>query len=177
MALTKLSEKAVRHWFDKFRSHLPENKAVLSHMVQLDEAFTKNRTIMLAKQPGTRKLAYEILLNTHPQRHHATYFLQQHVKPGTRLQTDGASIYKGIEKWWPVDHHRDIHSKWEFELTSEIEGMFGNFRTFVRRMYHHVTPEKLPELVSEFCFRFSSPEIFDNPHNYLEKSLTFVPRG
>jgi len=65
--------------------------------------------------------------------------------------------------------------KFEFGRTSEIEGMFGNLRTFIRRMYHHVTPEYLPEIVSEFCLRFSSPETFDSPHAYLEKSLSTVP--
>ena len=68
-----------------------------------------------------------------------------------QLHTDGAGIYQGIERWWPVQHRRDIHKKLEFELTSEIEGLFGNLRTFIRRMYHHTTPEKLLEIVSEFC--------------------------
>ena len=65
----------------------------------------------------------------------------------------------------------DIHKKFEFGLTSEIEGMFGNLRTFIRRMYHHTTPKYLPEYVGEFCLRFSSPEIFISPYDYLEKTL------
>ncbi len=80
-------------------------------------------------------------------------------------------MYRSINKWCPVKHKRDIHKKWEFSLTSEIEGLFGNLRTFIRRMYHHATPEYLPEYVSEFCIRFSSPEIFDSPLTYLEKTL------
>jgi hypothetical protein len=87
----------------------------------------------------------------------------------------GALIYRGIEKWWPVTHEIDIHRKWEFGKTSEIEGMFGNFRTFIRRMYHHVSKEKMPEYVREFCVRFSSPELFENPENYLQKSLLPAP--
>ena len=80
-------------------------------------------------------------------------------------------IYKGINKWWPVNHQRDIHNKWEFGKTSEIEGMFGVLRTFIRRMYHHVTPEYLPEFVAEFAVRFSHPEIFESPIEYLQKTL------
>lgn len=177
MALTRLSEKATRHWFDKFREHLPQNPEILNKIVQLDEAFFKSRTLMLAKQSGTRKLAFEVLTTTKIQRHHATYFLQQHVKPRSKLHTDGAGIYKGIDHWWPVQHKHEVHRKWEFSLTSEIEGAFGNFRTFVRRMYHHTTPQKLPEIVREFCIRFSSPEIFKNPLSYLEKTLKLVPIG
>lgn len=174
-ALCHTSRKGVYHWFEMFRSYLPENEAILQRIVQLDEAFFKKRTLMMAKEKGTRNLAYEILYTTKVQRHHAAYFLQNHIKPGSKLHTDGAGIYQGINRWWPVKHQREIHNKWEFELTSEIEGLFGNFRTFVRRMYHHVTPDKLPDLVREFCFRFSSPEIFNNPLYFLEKTLILVP--
>jgi transposase-like protein len=175
MALSKLSEKSVRHWFGLFRSNLPENAVILEKIVQLDEAFFKQRTLMMAKQKGTRNLAFEILTTTKPQRHHATYFLKEHIKPRSKLHTDGASIYKNIQNWWPVRHKRDIHKKWEFALTSEIEGAFGNYRTFIRRMYHHHRSKNLSEYVSEFCFRFSSPEIFDSPLKYLQKTLFLVP--
>lgn len=90
----------------------------------------------MSKQHDTRKLAYEILFHTNVCKQHAGYFLQQHVLPDSQLQTDGAGIYKAIDQWWPVRHRRDLHKKWEFELTAEIEGVFGNLRTFIRRMYH-----------------------------------------
>ena len=70
---------------------------------------------------------------------------------------------------WLAEHTTDIHKKFEFEHTSEIEGKFGILRTFIRRMYHHVTPEYLPDYVREFCFIFSTPELFDSPQLYLEK--------
>ena len=72
-------------------------------------------------------------------------------------------------------HSVDIYKKFEFGQTSEIEGMFDNLRTFIRRMYHHSTPEYIPEYVSEFVPRFSSPEIFQNPNEYLKKTLPLVP--
>ncbi len=175
MNLCSLSEETIRRWFGRFRANLPENKAILERVVQLDEAYFKEVSLMMAKQKGSRKLAFEIIPSNRIQRHHANKFLQEHVKPRSQLRTDGAGIYIGIHRWWPVRHQRDIHSKWEFELTSEIEGMFGNLRTFIRRMYHHVTSKYLPEYVSEFCLRFSSPEIFDSPLTYLQKTLTLVP--
>jgi len=119
MTLTKISRKSIYHWFDLFRSNLPENGVILEKIVQLDEAFFKHKTLIMAKQKKTRNLAFEILTNTKPQRHHAAYFLQQHVKPKSKLHTDGAGIYKNIQNWWPVRHQKDIHSKWEFSLTSE----------------------------------------------------------
>jgi hypothetical protein len=176
-ALCELSEQAVRRWYDKFRSNLPENEEILEKIVQLDEAYFRKRGLMMAKQQGTRKLAFEIFAKSPKQmnRSDAAAFLQNHVKPKTRLRTDGGGIYRGIHHWWPVRHQCEVHSRWEFEITSEIEGLFGNLRTFIRRMYHHTTPEKLPAIVSEFCFRFSSPEIFNSPLTFLQKTLRLVP--
>lgn len=177
-ALTKLSEVTVRHWFDAFRNQLPKNREVLEKLVQMDEAYfggRRGRTLFLAKEQGSRKLAFEILPHTSPVREEAWAFIQQYIMPESTLNTDGAGIYKRIDHWWPLTHQTDIHKKWEFELTSEIEGMFGVLRTFIRRMYHHVTADKLPELVCEFCFRFSHPEMFESPQYYLEKTLRLVP--
>ena len=173
-ALTGLSEEAVRRWYERFRQHLPEDHVILEKIVQLDEAYFKRWALMMGKQPGTRKLAYAMMRGD-PERHHAATFLEQHVKPTSQLNTDGAAIYKTIDHWWPVLHERDIHARWEFSRTSEIEGTFGNLRTFIRRMYHHSTPEKLPDYVREFCARFSLPEMFENPRYYLKKTLSLVP--
>ncbi len=174
VALTKLSDVTVRHWFGAFREHLPRETHILERVVQLDEAYFKNMALVMGKQKGTRKLAYTVVPGGSVQRHHATRFLFEKVKPGSRLWTDGGLIYKNISEWWPVRHTVDIHKKFEFTHTSEIEGVFGNYRTFVRRMYHRHWSENLEEYVREFCFRFSSPELFENPLYYLEKSLTLV---
>ena len=177
MALTELSEEAVRRWYDRFRSNLPDNAEILEKIVQLDEAYFRKVGLMMAKQQGTRKVAFEIFFKSAKEigREEAVTFLQSYVKPKSKLRTDGAGIYRGIHHWWPVRHQTEIHSKWEFEITSEIEGLFGNLRTFIRRMYHHTTAEKLPEIVREFCFRFSSPEIFNSPLIFLQKTLKLVP--
>lgn len=176
--MTKLSEVTIRHWFDVFRSHLPAEYDTLDHLVQLDEAYfggKKGRTLFMGKQVGTKKLAYRLLSHTAPRREDAWYFLQTYVSPQSCVNTDGAAIYKGMDRWWTITHNRDIHKKFEFDHTSEIEGTFGVLRTFIRRMYHHVTVDKLPDVIGEFCCRFSCPEIFDSPHSYLEKTLTLVP--
>lgn len=177
-ALTELSEEAVRRWYDNFRKHLPFEVEVLERVVQLDEAFFGGRqgcALMMAKQKGARRLAYQMIGDGKVQRQHVKLFLETYIKPRSKLCTDGASYYQGIHQWWPIRHTRELHSKWEFEITSEIEGTFGNLRIFIRRMYHHVSLEKLPEVVGEFCYRFSHPEIFNNPHHYLRNSLKLVP--
>jgi len=173
--LCHLSEETIRHWFRQFRLNLPDFEPILQGAVQMDEAYFHRFSLLMAKQVGTKKLAHQIIFKNSVDRTEAAHFLFQHIKPKTQLQTDGSSIYRGIDQWWQVRHRKDIHQKWEFGLTSEIEGMFGNLRTFIRRMYHHVTPEYLPELVAEFSIRFSHPEIFDSPLTFLEKSISSVP--
>jgi transposase-like protein len=175
--LCHLSEKAVRHWFRQFRLHLPDFEPILEGCVQMDEAYFKNISLLLAKQVGSKNLAHQIIFKNSVSKTEAAQFLFQWIQPRSRLQTDGGIIYKRIEQWWQVKHRVDIHKKFEFGLTSEIEGMFGNLRTFIRRMYHHASPEYLPEYVSEFCIRFSSPEIFSSPNDYLTKTLKSVPSG
>ena len=184
--LTSTSEKGVRHWFDLFRSHLPNSQEVLEHIVQLDEAyfghftsFTRELsgfTLIMGKEKGTRKLAYE-LIPTDPTKLDAINFVKNHVRADSHLNTDASTIYQDIEKYYPVTHTSDIHIKFEFKNTSEIEGMFGVFRTFIRRMYHHVTMEKFPDYMSEFYLRFSHPEIFDSPYQYLLITLKLAPSG
>ena len=175
MVLSGLSDDAVRRWYTRFRTHLPEEHHILERIVQLDEAYFKDHCLIMGKQKGTRKLAWEVLRGTSPNRTHAVSFLFRKVKPGSKLWTDGAAIYKGISRWWPVDHARDIHKKFEFAHTSEIEGMFGVYRTWSRRMYHHHWSINLEKYVREFCFRFSSPELFNSPLFYLSKTLSLMP--
>lgn len=178
--LTGISEKGVRHWFEMFRNRLPEDKQLLEHIVQLDEAYFGRFgaiALLMGKQKGKRKLAYQIKTSDAPAKMDAINFVKAFVKPQARLNTDGSVIYKGIDKHYPVFHMTDIHKKFEFTNTSEIEGMFGVLRTFIRRMYHHTTEEKFPEYMSEFYFRFSHPEMFESPYHYLKNTLYLAPTG
>lgn len=173
--LCHLSEVSVHHWFRQFRLRLPDFEPILEGKVQMDEAYFKSLSLLLAKQVGSNRLAHQIIYKNSVNKGEASNFIFQWVAPGSRLQTDGAGIYKKVNHWWPIKHKVDIHRKFQFGLTSEIEGMFGVLRTFIRRMYHHTTPKYLPEYVSEFCLRFSSPEIFISPNSYLLKTLKPVP--
>ena len=176
-----LSEITVRRWFEKFRNHLPEEKLFkvrLSGIVQMDEFYRGGKkrgySIIGAKQQKKsfkRKIVLQYLNKPSVDRKDVIDFLSQWIEPFTQLQTDGSSVYKGISNWWPVKHLYEIHKKWEFTLTSEIEGLWGNFITFVRRMYHHITKDKLPSYLREFTARQVYPEWFKNPQSFLKISL------
>lgn len=176
-ALCEVSYPTVFLWYEKFRSHIPvwRIEHILKDQVVCDELFTKGNCIIGAKEKGTRNIAMQVLHKSHPDRHDAVTFLAHHVKPGSSLSTDGSAIYRGIQKWHPVIHDYERHAKWEFSKTAEGEGLWGVFRTFVRRMYHHVTNLKLESLVTEFCLRFGHDEVFDSPEEYWSICLSMKP--
>lgn len=176
--LTKLSEKGVRHHFDLFRAHLPRNQELLEHIVQLDEAYFGGWggwALLMGKEKGTRKIAYQVIPADSVNKTDALGFLKSYVKPNSHLNTDGSTIYQGINKYFPVTHSFEIHKSFEFKNTSEIEGMFGVVRTFVRRMHHHTSRQKFPEYMVEFYMRFSHPEMFRSPYQYLLNTLQLAP--
>lgn len=186
VALTKLSEKTIIYWYDKFREQLlktieKDSNFVLSGTIQMDEAyfghFDKSRCLLMAKQiKQPTRLVFELLPEgVSPNKSHVVDFLQLYVAPGSILNTDGSFIYQKIEQYWPVTHQVNIHDKFEFDLTSQIEGTFGNLRTFIRRMYYHPSSTKLDSLIAEFSCRFNHPEMFENPRCFLEFTLHLVP--
>lgn len=185
--LCGISEPTARRWYEKFRDRLPQeslDNIRLSGIVQMDEAYRggkkKGFSIVAAKEKSKRgdkrKMVIRIIPKPSVDRKDAIEFLVQSVAPDSNLHTDGSSIYKGINKWWPVNHRFEIHSKWEFALTSEIEGLFGNLTTFIRRMYHHVTKEKVGDVAKEFLARSVYPEWFICPSSFLEIAFQRISR-
>jgi len=173
--LTKLSIPTIRRYYELFRDHLTlDFDVILAGKVQADEMFVKNAFIIGAKDIKRKKIKLNVVYKKNPDKSDAMNMIFQHVRPGSIFCTDGGSIYKGCDKWWPIKHMKEIHSKWQFGITSEIEGIWANLRTFIRRMYHHVTLKKLPKVVAEFEARFSRPEMFDSVLTFLQNSLASV---
>ena len=187
MKLCGVSKPTTRRWYGKFRAHLPQDKIddiTLSGVVQMDEAYRGGKqrgySIIGAKEekrPGHKsKLVLRVIDKPSVDRQDAVSFLAQHIEPDSKLQTDGASIYKGIRNWWRVDHEYERHNRWEFALTSEIEGLWGTFTTFIKRMYHHVTREEIIPVTREFVARMMYPEWFDTPNSYLVIAIQPIAR-
>lgn len=177
MDITGRSYPTVFAWYAKFREHIPKERLdiILKGKVACDELYTKHCAVIGAKQKGTRNIAMKVIHQTSVERRHAVDFLMEFVKTNSHLFTDGAAIYRRIGNWHKIRHTYEIHRKWEFSLTAEIEGIWAVFKTFIRRMYHHVTRYKLEDLVAEFCLRFRRDEIFQNPFNYLRICLSTNP--
>ena len=179
-SLTKLSEKAVRHWFDLLRKQLPTIKEKLKGTIQMDEVYLGGwggRAIIAAKEVKTKKIVFEVLKSHQVYRTDILSFIENNIISGSIVYTDSSPLYQGIDKLFGVIHKQDIHKKFQFHLTSEIEGLFGVLRTFIRRMYHHISYEKLPEYLHEFQARFSRKKYFKSVDNYLLNTLKLVTTG
>lgn len=171
-SLLKLSIPTIRRYYSLFRDHLNlDYDVILEGKVQMDEAFCKKLFILGAKDIKCKKIKLKVVFKKSPDKADAMDFIYQHVKPGSKLFTDGSGIYRGCQNYWPLIHKKDIHRKFQFALTSEIEGIWANLRTFIRRMYHHVTRDKLPKVIAEFEARFSQPVLFDSPLNFIKNAL------
>jgi hypothetical protein len=48
----------------------------------------------------------------------------------------------------------NLHAKWGFGSTSEIEGLFGNLRAFIRRIH----PDKMPDTGENSPLDFLRPQ-------------------
>ena len=178
--LLKISRPTIYRWYSLFRQNLPHLEDIrLEGEVQIDEAYfggkLKGVAIIAAKERNSSKVAAKIVPASSVKRIDIVPFIRQHVVPGSKLHSDGAAIYRGISRYWQVEHAYDIHRKAEFGKTSVIEGFWGSLRTFIRRMYHHVTTAKLPELLREYQCRLMFNEIFDSPASLLPKLLPSFP--
>ena len=177
------SKVTIRNWFTKFRNNIPKEVCEdirLSNTVVMDECYRGGKkngySILGAKEKGTKKVAIKLLKKNSVNRMDAIVFLSNYVTPKSTLNTDGSKIYKTIENYYPVIHQNEIHSKFEFTLTSEIEGLWGNITNYIRRMYHHVTKEKIEEILYEYVSRQNNAKMFENPTNFLENTLSKLPR-
>src|SRR3989338_10777801 len=59
--LCHVKEGAVYHWFRQFRLHLPDFEPILQGKIQMDEAYFKSLSLVMAKQVGSKKLAHQII--------------------------------------------------------------------------------------------------------------------
>lgn len=156
--LTSLSENTVRHWYDRCRDQLLRIDSKLSGRIQVDEVYLGGwggRAVIAGKSIDTKEIRFVICTSDHVTPLEMYQFFERYIIPHSYVYTDGSPLYPRICRQFKCFHHQDIHAEFQFTFTSEIEGLFGNLRTFVRRMYHHVTPQKLPEYLIEFQYRFS----------------------
>lgn len=172
---TGLSYTSSRFNYSRIRglltSSLPMGK-VSGHFV-VDESFVgrarhDNQSIVIgAVDNNFEELRLEII----PDRSQDSIegFLNRHIGTDSLLSTDAYSAYYGVE-YLGYAHNIDNHDKGELKNTVPIERVWGLFKTFYKRNYHHINKEKLPEYLVEFQFKFLHRKERDNPL-YIAKVL------
>lgn len=175
--ITHLSEKAVRHWYDVCRDQLVRIDIKLQGKIQVDEVYLGGwggKAIIAGKATDAKEIRFHICAGEMPTPIDVHLFFTKYITPHSYIYTDGSPLYPRICKEFQCFHHQDIHAVFEFTKTSEIEGLFGNLRTFIRRTYHHITLSKLPEYLIEFQYRFSRKKYFTSVEQFLLNTISEV---
>jgi hypothetical protein len=97
-------------------------------------------------------------------------FLDQNYEPTSLIVSDGLPSYFDIG-WMGYGHDYEVHEKGQLEKSVPIERVWGLFKTFYRRSYHHINKETLQEYLVEFQFKFIHRKKRNNPL-YIAKTLT-----
>ncbi|MBI4433784.1 IS1595 family transposase [Candidatus Uhrbacteria bacterium] len=174
-----VSPATVRRWYRQFSEHLMYASAPLRGTVEIDEAFIgkrrhgNQRIVIGAIERDTNRIVLQ-MMPAHTQEA-SDRFLLGHVEHGSAVCTDGSMLYEGINQFFSYLHIRCNHSAWYFGPTNRIEAVWSVLKRRIRRMYHHVWKEHLPNLLREFEARWNAPELFQSPFTFIETSLVAVP--
>ncbi|GEM_PF-5002062 len=178
--MTHLSEKAIRHWYDACRDQLIRIDTKLKGKIQVDEVYLGGwggRVVIAGKSLDTKEVRFHICMGDRPTQIDSYLFFYKYITEHSYIFTDSSPIYPKVCKHFSCFHHQDTHAQFEFSKTSQIEGLFGNLRTFVRRTYHHITLLKLPEYLVEFQYRFSRKKYFTSVEQFLLFTISSVTSG
>jgi transposase-like protein len=173
---TGLSYQSSRFNYSRIRAslkpHLSTNK--LSGKFICDECFVgkrknDNQSIVIG---GVSEDFTDLRLEIIPDRDQDSIegFLVGNYRPTSLIVSDGLPSYSDIG-WLGYGHECEVHEKGQLEKTVPIERVWGLFKTFYRRSYHHINKETLSEYLVEFQFKFIHRKMRSNPL-YIAKILT-----
>ena len=110
--ITGLSEKTVRHWYDRCRNQLKKLDTKLSGTIQVDEIYFggwKGKAIITGKEIYTKEVRFHIC------KRYETYatvvydFFEQFITHGSTILTDSSPLYPRICRMFSCTHKRDIY--------------------------------------------------------------------
>jgi transposase-like protein len=176
---TGLSYPTIRSYYSRLRSKMPCFKGIyFGGKVIADECFIgKQRNdnqliVMGAVSHDFTKLALEII----PDREQTSIegFLHKHIEPTSLVVSDGHHSYDDIA-WMGYGHDHEIHDQGQFKKTVPIERVWALLKTRLKRTYHHINKEKLPEYLSEFQSKFLTRKTINNPQDLAKILIKPVP--
>ena len=176
--LVEVSYPSIRRIYSHLRKNLPRDNLMLGGDIIVDECFVGKRrnnnqsVIIGAVNREFDHICLEIIENR--EQGIVEKFLTDNVLTSSLITTDGFLSYIDIE-WYGYGHRIEYHDRWQLKYSSAIERVWALLKTMLRRIYHHVTKEKLSEYLQEFIARFNYKEIVSKPSNLLTYLISNVP--
>jgi len=182
MDWTGVSYTTSRFNYQRIRNklELSLNTDKLSGIFACDECFvgkrkTGNQALVMGAVDATFS---DLRLSVIPDREQDSIegFIDTHINTDSLIISDGLPSYGGLE-YMGYAHDNEVHAKGQFEKTVPIERVWGLFKTFLRRNYHHINKETLPEYLVEFQFKFIHRKYRHNPLYIGKILINPVPRS
>lgn len=177
-----VSSATVTLWFDRFRLYLPalSEYPPLTDIVEGDESqlgHKRNRTDQWIAGCVERLNHQNVRLQPIASRDSGNLdrFILKNVSGGALFVTDGYSGYYGLESFHGIVHDVGNHSTGNFGPTAMAENIWSRVDRFLLRVYHQVQKHRVPQMLVELQARFSKPELFIHPFDYLQFALSRVP--
>lgn len=164
---TGLSYSTIQRWYTRFRDVLPEARAPLTGVVEVDESYFGKRShkqVLVAgaiERGGRVKLA---VINNR-KRSSLLWFLLQNVSTGSTLLTDAHAGYIAAGRHY--NHIVCNHSSGNYGGTSGIENMWSRGKRQMMRQYSRFVASHLGGLLKELEARHNHPELFLDPYRYI----------
>ena len=176
MDLTGLSYPSARKAYSILRLLLPNDKHKLAGDIITDVMYVgKQKTDNQAMVSGAvnREFNYvNLQIISDQEQGMLEKFIYDHIDHNCSLiTTDSHKSYSDIQ-WMGYGHQQENHSKFELKLSVPIERVWALFKTLIRRTYHHIWKETLPEYLVEFRARFNHKQIVNIPANLLTYLLS-----
>lgn len=164
----------VRHFYDLMREkaakYTEDRTSFLNGVVVIDGCYigkrrNHNQAVVLGVvQKDYRNIAFRIV----PEEDQGSVekFLYDTTTPWSHVIHDGHAAYADLS-WTGVTHETEIHELGQLKKTCPIERIWALLRTRIRRTYHHVWKEKLPDYLAEFRFKFLYRSTGKNQQEFL----------
>jgi transposase-like protein len=181
MDIVLISYPAARQAYSRLRRLLPNDRGKLAGDVITDVMYAgkqKTDNQSLVSGAVNREFNY-VNLEIVPDQEQGTLekFIYDNIDhKNSLITTDSHQSYNDIE-WMGYGHRRENHSKFELKLSVPIERVWALFKTLIKRTYHHIWKEKLPEYLVEFRARFNHRQTVNIPANLLSYLLSPCSRS
>ena len=167
------SYPTVSRWLKRLRASLEPSGELLSGVCEVDGSFFgkrkfgRQRLVIGAIDPANKRIRLKVIHRR--DRSNAERFIQQSIKVGSVVLTDGFAGYNELPvlgyEWLACDHSIGF-----FGPTNHIENLWSVIKRTLRYVYKDLSfnLNDLELILREFENRYNNPELFYNVDSYLK---------